>query len=135
MNELSDEQLNLRAAGVTFAIFTTSDMITQNILTKIDELKNLDDKDKDKVYFIVSYVTLFNTQRLFWENIIKDKRNAVRFEYYLYELFEKTWKFDPKPYIKDLGEYVQGGEPSKEVQYIGSKICRELNKKDAFLMF
>lgn len=134
MNELSDEQLNLRAAGVTFAIFTISDMITQDILTKIDKLKNLDDKDKGKVSFIVSYVTLFNAQRFFWENVIKDKQNAVRFEYYLYNLFEKIWKFDPRPYIKDLTEYIREGEPSREVQYIGSKICKELNKEDAFLM-
>lgn len=134
MNGFSNEQLKLKAAGIVFTIFTISDMALKEMIAKIDELKKLNEEDKKKIFLIVSYVTLYNTQKLFWENIISDEKSVDRFTYCLYDLFEKVGKFDPKSYIQDLVEYVKGGEPSKEVQYIGSKICRELNKEDAFLM-
>ncbi len=134
MNKLSDKQLKLRAAGIIFTIFTISDMALKEMLAKIEELKKLNEEDKEKILLIVSYVTLYNAQKLFWKNIISDEKSIDRFAYYLYGLFEKVGKFDPKPYIKDLIDYVEEGKSSKEVQYIGSKICRELNKEDAFLM-
>lgn len=49
-------------------------------------------------------------------------------------MFEKTAGVNPGPFIKDLVDYVQKGDPSREVQYIGSKICRELKREDAILM-
>jgi len=49
-------------------------------------------------------------------------------------MFANTSGVDPKSHIKDLVDYVQQGEPSREIQYIGSKLCRILEKEDAFLM-
>lgn len=133
-NPPTNDELRLKAAGVNFAIFTVSDLITKELQKNVKELKNLEQEDINKVFFVVSYVSLFEAQKFFWENFIRDEENAKIFETYLFRMFAKTSGVDPKPHIKDLVDYVQQGEPSREIQYIGSKLCRMLEKESAFLM-
>jgi len=131
--KLTDHELELKAAGVNFAIDRISNLVTKD-LQNIEELNNLKQEDIDKIYFVVSYVTLFQSQKFFWERIIQNKENALIFEKHLYKMFEKTTGISAGSHIKDLADYVKKIGPTGEVQYIGSKICRELNKKDPFLM-
>lgn len=132
--KLTDDELRLKAAGVNFAIFAISDEITKNLQKEVKDLNKLKQEEINSVFFVVSYVALFQAQKFFWENFIQDEENARIFESHLFRMFEKTSGVNPRPYIKELIEYVQKGEPSREVQYIGSKICRILEKEDAFLM-
>ena len=132
--KLADDELRLKAAGVNFAIFTISNEITKNLQKEVKNLNKLKQEEINNVFFVVSYVSLFQAQKFFWENFIQDEENARVFETHLFRMFEKTSGVNPKPHIQDLVEYVQQGEPSREVQYIGSKICRMLEKEDAFLM-
>lgn len=131
---MTNHELKLKAAGINFAVFTISDLITKDLQKVVKELNNLKQEDINKIFFIVSYVTLFKAQKYFWEQYIKDKESATIFEKYLFQMFEKTAGVNPEPFIKDLVDYVQKGDPSREVQYIGSKICRELKREDAILM-
>src|SRR3990167_7215202 len=123
---LTNEDLRLKAAGINFAVFTISDEITKTLQKQVKDLGNLKQDEINKVFFVVSYVSLFQAQKFFWENFIQDEENARVFETHLFRMFEKTSGVNPKPHIQDLVEYVQQGEPSREVQYIGSKICRLL---------
>lgn len=127
--------LKLKAVGVNFAIFTISDVITKRLQKDVMELNNLSQENINRMFFTVSYVSLFNAQRFFWENFIQDENNALIFEKYLFQMFENTMGVDPKPFIKDLVDYVGKDGHSREVQYIGSKLCKVLNKEDALLMF
>ncbi len=132
--KLTDEELRLKAAGVNFAIFTISDEITKLLQKEVKDLNKLKQEEINQVFFVVSYVSLFQAQKFFWENFIQDEGNARIFESHLFRMFEKSSGVNPKPHIKDLVDYVQQGEPSREVQYIGSKICRILGKESAILM-
>jgi len=132
---LTNEELRLKAAGVNFAIFTISDEITKTLQKEVKDLGNLKQDEISKVFFVVSYVSLFQAQKFFWENFIQNEEKARVFEDHLFRMFAKTTGVDPKPHIKDLVDYVQQGEPSREIQYIGNKLCRMLEKKDAILMF
>lgn len=132
--KLTEDELRLKAAGVNFAIFTISSEITKTLQKEVKELKKLKQEETNQIFFVVSYISLFQAQKFFWENFIQDEGNARIFESHLFRMFEKTAGVDPKPHIKDLVEYVQQGEPSREVQYIGSKICRLLEKESAILM-
>lgn len=132
--KLTENELRLKAAGVNFAIFTISSEITKTLQKEVKELKKLKQKEINQIFFVVSYVALFQAQKFFWENFIQDEGNARIFEGHLFRMFEKTSGVNPKPHIQDLVEYVQQGEPSREIQYIGSKICRLLEKESAFLM-
>ena len=131
---LTNDELRLKAAGVNFAIFTISDEITKTLQKEVKDLNKLNQEEINKVFFVVSYIALFQAQKFFWENFIQDEENARVFETHLFRMFEKTSGVNPKSHIQDLVGYVQQGEPSREVQYIGSKICRMLEKEDAFLM-
>lgn len=131
---LTEDELCLKAAGVNFAIFTISNEIIKSLQKKIIILNNLKQEEINHVFFVVSYVLLFQAQKFFWENFIRDEERARIFESHLFRMFEKTSGVNPKPHIQDLVKYVQQGESSREVQYIGSKICRILKKEDAFLM-
>jgi len=131
---LTSDELRLKAAGVNFAIFTISDEITKTLQKEVKDLNNLKQEEISEIFFVVSYIALFQAQKFFWENFIQDENNARVFETNLFAMFEKTSGVNPKPHIKDLTEYVKQGEPSREIQYIGSKICRLLGKEDAFLM-
>lgn len=132
--KLTDEDLRIKAAGVNFSIFTISDEITKIIREEIKDLSGLQQEEINKLFFVVSYVILFEAQKFFWECIIKDKRSAKNFESHLYYLFEKSSGINPEIHIKDFANYIQKIGPPGEIQYIGSKICRLLEKEDAFLM-
>ena len=132
---LTADELRLKAAGVNFAIFTISNEITKTLQKEVKDLNKLKQEEISQVFFVVSYVALFQAQKFFWENFIQDEGNAKIFESHLFRMFEKTSGVSPKSHIQDLVGYVQQGEPSREVQYIGSKICRILEKESAFLMF
>lgn len=71
--KLTDEELALKAAGVIFAVFTISDEITKTLQKKIKGLGKLKDEEVYDVFFIVFYVMLFQAQKFFWENIIRDE--------------------------------------------------------------
>ncbi len=130
---LTDEELKLKAGGVCFSIMVLSEEITKKILKIIEDFEKIDVSSKNKISFVISYFTLFNTQKFFWERVIKSEEEAKIFEHFLYLFFEKATNFNPISLIKEIVEYV-GNEPSREVQYIGSAICKQLDKKDAFLM-
>lgn len=132
--KLTEDELRLKAAGVNFAIFTISSEITKTLQKEVKELKKLKQEEINQIFFVVSYVALFQAQKFFWENFIQDEENARIFEGHLFRMYEKTSGVDPKSHIQDLVGYVQQGESSREVQYIGSKICRLLEKESAFLM-
>lgn len=136
---LTQNDLKLKAVGVNFAIFTGSDMITKDLQKSIKNLSDLNQEEINKIFLIVSYVTLFQTQKFFWKGPFEDEEKALIFEKYLFEMFKKTIGVDPAPFIKDMVDYIRQGEPTKEtdrfeIQYIGSKICKELNKEDPTLM-
>jgi len=131
---LTNEDLRLKAAGINFAVFTISDEITKTLQKQVKDLGNLKQDEINKVFFVISYVLLFQAQKFFWENFIQDEEKAKVFEAHLFRMFANTSGVDPKSHIKDLVDYVQQGEPSREIQYIGSKLCRILEKEDAFLM-
>lgn len=135
-NILSDHELKLKAVGVNFSIFIASDFITKLIQEQIKEFNNLKQEDINKLFFIVSYSLLFQTQKIIWERFpIENKENSLTFEEYLFQMFEKTIGVNPRPFIKDIVDYVMSGDPSREAQFIGNKICKEFNKIDAILMF
>lgn len=131
---LTEDELRLKATGVNFAIFTISNEITKTLQKEVQSLNNLKQEETKHIFFVVSYVALFQAQKFFWENFIRDEKNARIFESHLFRMFEITSGVDPKPHIQDLVKYVQRGESSREVQYIGSKICRILGKESAILM-
>jgi hypothetical protein len=130
---LTNDELRLKAAGVNFAIFTVSDLISKELQKNVKEMNSLKQEDINKVFFVVSYVSLFEAQKFFWENFIQDEKSANTFEAHLFRMFAKTSGVDPKPHIKDFVDYVKQIGPSGEIQYIGSKICKLLEKRDAFL--
>lgn len=135
LTKLTDDELRLKAVGVNFAIFTISNEITKSLQKEVKELNKLKQEEINQVFFVVSYVALFQAQKIFWENFIRDEDNSRIFESQLFRMFEKTSGINPKSHIQDLVSYVQQGEPSREIQYIGSKICRILSKESAILMF
>lgn len=129
----TNEELKLKAGGVCYSIVVLSEGITKEILKRIKDFEKLDVASKNKISFVISYFTLFNAQKFFWERVIKNKEEAKVFEHFLYLFFEKATNFNPTSLINEIADYV-GNEPSREVQYVGSAICKQLNKKDAFLM-
>ena len=131
---LTEGELRLKAAGVNFAIFTISNEIVKTLQKEVKDLNKLKQEEINHIFFVVSYVALFQAQKFFWENFIRDEGNVRIFESHLFRMFEKTSGVDPKAHIQDLVQYVQQGEPSREIQYIGSRICKILGKEDAFLM-
>jgi hypothetical protein len=78
---------------------------------------------------------LFQAQKFFWERVITDEETGREFEKYVYEIFEQLTEVNPRPYILDIGEYVKRQGKEGELMYLGSKICRELHKEGAILMF
>lgn len=142
---MTDNFLIIRATIVNSFILDFSKMIIQELSLhlkqkgriskhiKID-VDKLPKEKRIKIVFIVAYTLLYNAQRFFGENIIRDEENSLKFEQYLYEEFAKTSQIDPIPYINDYLEYVKKIGDSGETQYIGSKICDEINIKDGFLM-
>jgi hypothetical protein len=140
-NNLTDRELKLKSAGILFCIMGGSDVITAELQKNVEEFKNLVQEDINKVYFIVSYVLLFHAQKILWERgPVENEKNASVFEKYLFKMFEKTTEKDPMPFIKDLIDYVkkdnnENEQKLRQMQYIGSKLCKEFNKVDAILMF
>ena len=132
-DNFTDDDLKLKATRVSFAIFTLSSHITESLQQQVEELKNLTKEEIDNIFFIVSYILLAETQKFFWENIIQDEKNGTVFENYLYQMYEKESGVNPRPFIKDMVDYIKKQGKGGEVQYIGSKICREIGKIDAFL--
>lgn len=137
-NNFTDHELELKAAGANFSIFAGSDVITTELQKNVEEFKDFGQEDINKVYFIVSYVLLFHAQKILWERgPFENENNASTFEKYLFTMFQKTTGKDPMTFIKDLVDYIRKDDKeqgSRQIQYIGSKLCKEFNKEDAFLM-
>jgi len=134
-NDLTEHEVSLKAVAIIFAISTLSQSIIEAFQEQIEEFKDFKQDELNKVSFIISYVLLFNIQRNIWEaNFFIDEQKASDFEKKLFKIFEKSYGVDPISFIKDIVEYIKGGDRTREVQYVGSKICREFNKEDAFLM-
>lgn len=137
---ITNHELRLKSAGVNFSIMTGSDVITKEIQKNIEEFSSLKQGDINKIFFIVSYTLLFNAQKILWESgQIKKENDALVFEKYLFQMFEKATGYDPLPFIKDLVNYVNKDDKEDEkrrrqIQYIGSRLCREFGKEDAILM-
>lgn len=135
LKNLNNHELKLKAAGVNFSIFIASDLVTKHIQEYVDEFSNLEQEDINKIFFTTSYVLLFHAQKILWERgPVENEKSALLFEEYLFQMFEKTIGANPKLHVKDLVEYVIAGDSSREVQYIGSKLCKDFNKDDLFLM-
>ena len=130
---LTDKELYLKAAGINFSIFIISNEIMKTLQKDVGDFSDLEQGDNDKVFFIVLYVVLFESQKLLQENFIKDENNMKIFESFLFNLFEKIWDINPRVNIKDIVDYIQRIGPSGEIRYIGSKICKTLGKESATL--
>jgi len=76
---LTNEDLRLKAAGINFAVFTISDEITKTLQKQVKDLGNLKQDEINKVFFVISYVLLFQAQKFFWENFIQDEEKAKVF--------------------------------------------------------
>ena len=142
---MTDNFLKIRASIVNQFVLSFSKTIVQQLSLhlkqkeKISEhikidIDNLPKEKRIKIVFIVAYTLLYNAQRFFWENIIQNEKCGLKFESFLYKEFAKTSQTDPTPYINDYLKYIKKIGDSGEVQYIGSKICKEISIKDAFLM-
>jgi len=138
--EIDNELLERRAKAVVAIIYYATEQFLKDITGKtkglkgIQELKKIDEKEKDLIAFLTAVSFLLQAQKFFWENIIKDKKAAIKFEKAIYNCFEEAAGVNPKPYIKEIGEYIKKQGREGEIMYLGSKICRELRKPDAFLM-
>lgn len=115
---MTDNFLIIRATIVNSFILDFSKMIIQELSLHLNQKGRISkhikiDIDKSpkekriKIVFIVAYTLLYNAQRFFGENIIRDEENSLKFEQYLYEEFAKTSQIDPIPYINDYLEYVK----------------------------
>lgn len=131
---LSDQELYAKSMAVGLAIFAISETIFKEFKKSIEELSNLTEQQNSKVFFIISYVVLFRAQQFFWDQLISNEQYARLFEKNLFDIFKESTGVDPMPHIRDFVSYVEKGEPSREVQYIGSKICNEIDKPSAILM-
>lgn len=126
---------------VVYAIYLASQQFDKTVNGKVKgikplkELINIEEKKKGSVAFLVMVSFLFQAQKYFWEKVISDEDDARLFEKYLYEIFEQLTEINPKPYIVDIGEYIKKQGREGEIMYLGSKICKELGKQDAILMF
>jgi len=137
------ELLEKRAKMTVAIIFYASQEFMKHVLRKtkeakkmkgLEELKDIDKQNIDLIYFYALISFLFHAQKYFWEKVIKNKKTALKFEQAVYDLFEKSAGLDPKPHIKDIGEYIKKQGREGEIMYLGSKICGELNKESFFLM-
>jgi hypothetical protein len=142
---MTDKFLELRASIINRFILDSSKTIIQQLSlylkkdNKISEhlkvdIDNLPKKKRIKIVFIIAYTLLFNAQRFFWENIIQNEKYGLKFESFLYKEFAEISGADPTPYINDYLKYIKNIGDSGEIQYVGSKICEEINIKDAFLI-
>lgn len=138
--KLDNGQLKQKAKMVVYAIYLATQQFDKTINGKIKGVKplkalvNISEDKKGIVTFLVMVSFLFHAQKYFWEKIISDEDDASNFEKYLYETFEQLTEVNPKPYIMDIGEYIKKQGREGEVMYLGNKVCKELNRQDAFLM-
>lgn len=132
---INKKQTDIKATSyqVVQVVYEVSKMAIDSVM---DELKsyNLDDEKKIEIWYVISSMTLFQAQQTFWQNIIKDESKAREFERLLYESFKEAFKFDAQPHIKKMIDYIKQGEPSREIQYVGSAITKIIGVKDAVLM-
>lgn len=142
---MTDKFLKLRASAINRFILDSSKTIIQDLSlhlkknSKVSEhlkidIDSLPKEKRIKIVFIVAHTLLYNAQRFFWENIIQNEEYGLRFESFLYKEFAEISGVDPTPYINDYLKYVKRIGDSGEIQYVGSKICEEVDIKDAFLM-
>lgn len=132
---LTENQLYLKAFGVNFAVHGIAGKILETLQEEVEDLKQLTEEESNKIFFVISYISLFRAQKFFWENFIKDEENAKIFESHLFDIYENTMGIDPRPHIKELVEYVIQGDPSREIEYVGKKICKMINEEGAILRF
>jgi len=139
-DNLTEHELELKSVGVNFSIMAGSDFITKELQKNIKEFNNLEQENINKIFFIVAYTLLFNAQRIIWDKgLAENEKNALIFEKYLFERFVDAMGENPMPFIKDLSDYIMKDDDEHEqklrhMQHIGSKLCKEFNKKDVFLM-
>ena len=134
----SKGNLNLKTAGIAIGILIHSSNLT-DVFTKTDlkssfpELQEFDKKQLIELDLIFAISLLMFTQRFFYENIIKDNREANVFEKQLYLYFSLLHKTDPTSYAKDFIDYVNRVGDKGQFKYVGSKICKLLNKESGIL--
>jgi len=138
---INSKVLEKKAVNVIGVILYATELFFKHTAGKtkgveeIKELKKIGAKKEYYIAFLVSISFLFQAQKTFWENVIKNEKEALRFEQTLYDLFEKSAGADPRPFINDIVKYVKKQGKRGEVMYLGSKICKELGKPDVILMF
>lgn len=110
------------------------DSVKKQNLEQYEDLNKLGDGELRLIKFFTLIDFLFQTQKYFWEKLIKDEQLARQFEEKIFIAFKAKEEIDPKPYIKEIGEYIVEQGREGEVKYLGFKICRELKKENVFLM-
>lgn len=139
--KINNKLLEKRAKAVVFAVYCATEQFLKSITGKtkglegIKELERINEKEKDLITSLTSVCFLIQAQKFFCENIIEDEKVALKFEQAIYDCFEETVGVNPKPYIKDIREYIKKQGPRGELMYLGSKICKELRGPDAILMY
>ena len=138
---MESDLLEEKAKAVLSVIFYATDQFLEQIAkgtkktNKIVGLEKINNKDKEQIKLIAAICFLFEAQKFFWENLIKDNDTALNFESLIFRQFEKVTGINPFPYFLDIGEYIKKQGPEGEVMYLGSKICREIGRSDIILSF
>ena len=138
--KIDNDKLRQKAKMVVYAIYLATQQFEKTIDGKvrgvkpIKELANISKEEKGLVSYLVMVNFLFQAQKFFWERVITNEETAREFEKYLYEAFEQLTEVDPKPYIQEIGAYIERQGNKGQLMYLGSKICKELQKEDAILM-
>lgn len=138
---MDSDLLEEKAKAVLSVVFCATDQFLKQIAkgtketNKIEELEKIYNKDKDLIKLIASICFLFEAQKFFWENLIEDNNTAREFESLVFRLYEEMTGTSPKPYFKDMADYIQRQGARGEVMYLGSKICREIGRPDFILSF
>jgi len=138
--KITDNKLNQKAKMVVYAIHLATQQFNKTVygeikgVKPINELSEASEKDKGVVTYLTMVSFLFQAQKYFWERVITDKEIAKKFENLIYEIFIQLTEVDPKPYILDIGDYIERQGKEGELMYLGSKICKELKNEGAILM-
>jgi len=132
---LTDEEIRLRARAVKFALFVNSAEIVNEISKNVGDLNEMRESTANQIFSIIIHMNLYQAQRFFWENVIKEEEQARKFENTLYKQVQGETGNDPRAFIKEnIAAYIQRIGDRGEAQYVGSAVCKLLSKEDAFLM-
>lgn len=129
-DKLSDDLVVIRASAVLLVILDASFQIQDTLIKNFKSLSDFKPEEKDQVLRILAITLLAHAQKLYWERFVKDEESARKFEIALYGLFYRNLNIDPIPHVKDFAAYIAKIGDQGQFQYVGSKICNEILKRD-----